>query len=585
MKDSAPNIQDSRIPPTSERLGNQKPSIMSVDDVRLEKAAKKVDVIRPIVFLNKRSITDVKQIAEKADVNPRTVYRWIRKYQDFHGPAGLLTPSTFGGKGKGRIGREVEAIFTELFHSRYASSQKLSVAAFYSEFQAACYKHGIRKVPSYHSIYRRIKSQDDKMLTKARHGLEAFNAKYQISGGEFEDGKYPLQTIMIDHTKLDIMLVDEDTGQEIGRPFLTIALDVYSRCVWGYYLGFQPPNADIVGLTIRMGCLKKDNLIDMFHLSEWPVFGIPNQIHTDNGKDFRAKLLERGCLANQISIMHRPVKRPQFGPYIERFFRTLNTKFNHTLPGTTFSNIRQKGKYDSSKNAHLTLKDLEKLLLRFIADQYHNENHNGLGTTPLQKWKEGLEAYGIQPTMPRNVERFRQDFLCFVDPDGKRRIERDGVHFKDLVYYASELEILSKYEQNKKKEYLVRYDPSDLRYLYIYDDERDVYHRLYLRSRPQQPFTIYELEANRRVLKQKGLRQPNEAIVMEAILDRGEYVESRVAASKAMQNRNAGRRRTQELKRRIQAFDEQEKQEEAIEFHPESIDVNSVNIIPLDGAR
>ena len=228
-------------------------------------------------------------------------------------------------------------------------------------------------MPSYFTVYRRIKAQDDKLITKTRLGLEALKQKHDIHGGNYIDNKFPLQTIMIDHTLLDIILLDDVTYTEIGRPWLTIALDTYSRCVWGYHLGFQSPNADIVGLTIRMGSLKKDVIVNTFRLNEWPVYGIPFQIHTDNGKDFRSKLLERGCLSNEINLFRRPVKQPHYGGYIERFFGTLNTKLVHTLPGTTFSNITQRGKYDSQNNAFLTIKQLEKILLQFIVNQYHNE--------------------------------------------------------------------------------------------------------------------------------------------------------------------------------------------------------------------
>jgi hypothetical protein len=74
--------------------------------------------------------------------------------------------------------------------------------------------------------------------------------------------------------------------------------------------------------------------------------------------------------------------------------------------------------------------------------------------TPLEKWKQGLEAHGVRPKEPKDEERFRQDFLCFVEPDGTRVIERAGVHFKDLVYDTPELAILSShiesiYDDNK----------------------------------------------------------------------------------------------------------------------------------------
>ena len=87
--------------------------------------------------------------------------------------------------------------------------------------------------------------------------------------------------------------------------------------------------------------------------------------------------------------MRRPVKTPEYGPYVERFFGTLEEQFVHTLPGTTMSNIHQKGSYNSASHAKLTVREFEKRLLEYIVNQYHITIHRGIGMTPLEKWKRG----------------------------------------------------------------------------------------------------------------------------------------------------------------------------------------------------
>ncbi len=100
--------------------------------------------------------------------------------------------------------------------------------------------------------------------------------------------------------------------------------------------------------------------------------------------------------------------------------------------------------------------------------------------TPLEKWKRGLEGkaidFSITPKEPANGERFRQDFLPFVDPDGLRAIEKDGVHFKDIPYWADELRALQN-EHGLKERYLVRFDPTDVRVLHIFDGTHNVYYK------------------------------------------------------------------------------------------------------------
>ncbi|WP_341858101.1 hypothetical protein [Sinorhizobium medicae] len=42
--------------------------------------------------------------------------------------------------------------------------------------------------------------------------------------------------------KADVFVVDEETRQPIGRPWLTLAMDVCSRMVMGFYLTMDAPS-------------------------------------------------------------------------------------------------------------------------------------------------------------------------------------------------------------------------------------------------------------------------------------------------------------------------------------------------------
>ena len=55
-------------------------------------------------------------------------------------------------------------------------------------------------------------------------------------------GYDPLDIIQIDHTKVDVILVDEETRKPIGRPIITVAIDVFSRMIFGFYISFEGPS-------------------------------------------------------------------------------------------------------------------------------------------------------------------------------------------------------------------------------------------------------------------------------------------------------------------------------------------------------
>jgi putative transposase len=87
---------------------------------------------------------------------------------------------------------------------------------------------------------------------------------------------------------------------------------------------------------------------------EWPAVGLPRSIHVENAREFHSDVLVRRCQEYGIQLIHRPVGRPHFHGHIERLIGTRMGAV-HLLPGTTFSNVDEKGAYESEKRALLNL--------------------------------------------------------------------------------------------------------------------------------------------------------------------------------------------------------------------------------------
>ena len=62
----------------------------------------------------------------------------------------------------------------------------------------------------------------------------------------------------------------------------------------------------------------------------------------------------------------------------------------HLLPGTTFSNVAEKGDYPSEKTSALTLVELERWLALQIGGVYHQSVHASLLKPPTAAWEDGL---------------------------------------------------------------------------------------------------------------------------------------------------------------------------------------------------
>jgi putative transposase len=178
----------------------------------------------------------------------------------------------------------------------------------------------------------------------------------------------PLQIMQMDHTRADVLAIDEETSEVIGRPWLTIATDVCTRMYCGFRLSFDAPSVACVAACLTHAVMNKGSWLEERGISAcWPVRGLPEIIHVDNGKEFHASAFERACENYGIQLKWRPKRTPHYGGHIERRFRDMSKEI-HLLDGTTFSSVRHKGAYDPAANARLTLKEIQSIIARIIIE-------------------------------------------------------------------------------------------------------------------------------------------------------------------------------------------------------------------------
>ncbi len=73
-------------------------------------------------------------------------------------------------------------------------------------------------------------------------------AEASPSAGGFH-AEHPNDVWQIDHTIVDLVMVDEETRLPISRPFLTIAVDICTRMIAGFQLSLDAPSSASVGLS------------------------------------------------------------------------------------------------------------------------------------------------------------------------------------------------------------------------------------------------------------------------------------------------------------------------------------------------
>ena len=508
--------------PDAETAGNKTP-LESYSKKDWEEAEKRLEIIKPLLG----TAPTKKQVAERAEefgTSFVTLYRWINRYLST-GSLSSLVPGykERGGKGKTRLDEETEKIIKSFIDNEYLTKQKLPVSKIIENIKIYCKQADI-VAPSDNTIRNRIKALNYGRTLRLRNGKSEYLSKFNPVSDSF-NADFPLEIVQIDHTPLDIMVVDEIMRRPIGRPYITIALDIFSRMVYGFYVTLQDPSFFSAGQALYMGIMPKNNYLESLGVEgSWSIYGIPKSmtIHLDNAAEFRGEGLKRFCQEFNIGIDFRPRGAPYYGGHIERVVKTMNMRM-HTLSGTTFSNPKERGEYDSEAKAVFTLKELEKWIAEFIVNVYHKSIHSELNMTPEKKYETGIlgndkmAGTGLPDIIGREeAEKIRISLL----PIAERSVQKDGISFENIKYYSDVLRKYISIKDNngrKRKIFTIRFDPRDISTIYFYDQDLKMYFPIPYRNMGNPCVSIWDIREAKRYLKKEGLKDYDETRLFQAI--------------------------------------------------------------------
>lgn len=490
--------------------------LSEIADSDWKELERRFNAITPL--LNSASRAEIEQHSESIGVHYTTLYRWLKNYKSTGTLTGLLPRKEGRKPGELRIDSRAEAIIHETINNYYLTRQRPAIQFVINKVFAQCAKEKI-VAPGKNTIRNRISKITEYERLKKQGNASIANDRYAPAPGTFE-ADFPLQIVQIDHTKVDIILVDDETRMPIGRPWVTLMIDIYSRMIPGYFLSLDEPSATSVAMCVTNAVLPKDELLLKHDIdAEWNVWGFMQTIHADNGADFRTDTLKKACQAYGTNIEFRPVNKKQYGGHIERVIGTV-MKEVHSLPGTTFSNIRERQSYDSDGNATMTFSEFEKWLVTFITKVYHKRKHSSLGVSPESKWREGIFGSALQegvgyPPKPSDPVSILIDFL----PMFSRTIQKNGVNIEGLNYYDHVLRPFINQmdsDANKKKRFIFKRDIRDISYVWFYDESTQSYFKVRL-ANPQIPdMSLWEYREIRKIIGKQSSDEISDHELIEA---------------------------------------------------------------------
>lgn len=501
----------------------------------------------------RRSDAVAEQIANEAGVSRATVYRWVAAFRNT-GLLSSLLPNTAarGGKGKPRLAAEVEAIIQDCIENFHDTDQSQSIVETVTEIRRRCSNANL-KLPSANTVRARLERTDGRERVARRRGEAAAHDRFDPIKGGIPDADWPLAIVQIDHTLLPVIIVDDVHRKSIRRAWITLAIDVNSRVCLGMHLSLDPPSAMSAGMCISHAILPKEKWLTRLGVTsvDWPCWGAMGAMHMDNAREFRGEMLRVACKEYDIDLHLRPVKKPRYGAHIERLMGAVSQGLK-TLKGATFSGPDEKGEYDAEGNACMTFGELERWLILFFA-KYHQKRHDGIGMSPLAKWREGLLGTKGKPGRGLPARRLDEELLRInFMPFFERTVQNYGVLIDDVHYYHDVLRpwINAAHPEFKKHRCKFRFhrDPRDISVLYFFDEIAKRYFAIPYRDTSLPPVSIWELREAHRRADERGIPHENEKAVF-ALINEQRQIEAE-AAEKTKAARRAQQRRTQHTEAR-----------------------------------
>lgn len=399
-----------------------------------------------------------------AEVAASTLGDWQRRYRREEQASGFGLAGLLPGRRGRKCGTQLEAAVEDVIHAQIESYHETldapTAKALHDQVAKACVDAGVAP-PSYATLLDRLRRRDRHLADRRRSGhkkaYETAPHYWYLASDTPRHGERPWERCHIDHTQLDVVCVDSESGLPLGRPWLTLLIDAHTRRILSFWVTFDPPSYRSLMMVLRR-CGER-----------WSR--LPESILVDGGAEFGSVYFEQFLARWRVRKEVRPGE-PRFGAVIERFFGSLNKRLLHQLRGNTkmTRNVRQlTPATDPSARAVWNLAALAELLGEFVFSVYDELNHPALGSSPRLFYEARMAITGLRPSrlIPYN-EDFRMSTLPTTAKQTAKVDRVQGVKINGRRYRAPEFRRPDVHGRQAP----VRFDPTDVRHAYAYVDGR-----------------------------------------------------------------------------------------------------------------
>lgn len=331
----------------------------------------------------------------------------------------------------------------------------------------------------YQFRYYYKKTKDPKVSLLSREGRKYYLKHREILGDSMDLAFGPGSCYQIDSTPCDVELVSFfDANRLIGRPFLYLVVDVYTRCIVGFHVSLENPSYAQACIAIENAISEKVEVCKRYGVSiephEWPCHGVPESLLADRG-ELVGEMPDAITTGLNIRLDNTPPYRADMKGIVERFFGMLNERLIKSLPGAVDKDSNSRGAPDPRLGARINLIKFSELVVEYVL--FHNrllmknyrpdlaQMQSSVESRPLSIWAWGIENRG-GPL--RHIDRGVAKLLLL--PKGNASITQRGIRFQGLHYTCARAVeerwfITARRMGATKVE--VSYDPRDVSRIYL----------------------------------------------------------------------------------------------------------------------
>ena len=468
-----------------------------------------------LVFYKESRSKRINQVLVDKDVSKATIYRLLRRYWQRGQIKNALLPSfsNSGASGKRRnltenkpgrprqFGRGEGQPVTEsirkqfrIFIDKYLMNSKgYSVIYAYDKFISAYQmknpyleEYEFPTIRQFRYFYKTEYNQSERAEKQAVR-IEYLKDIRPLHGTATEQALGPGSRYEIDATIADIYLVDQEYPDKIiGRPTIYMVIDVFSRMIAGFYIGFDNPSYAIAMKALTTSFRNKEEACNEFGVTiseeDWPCVGLPSAVLADRG-ELMSHQVSYLIESLGIRLESAPPRRGDCKGIVERSFGVLQAKFKPYSPGVvTGTRIKKHGEKDYRVEATLNMKDFTEIILYSILE--HNlykpltkydrdvDMPTDLPSIPIELWRWGIQNRTGQL---RSVDIKSAEILLL--PRKKVTISEQGVKIWGVLYTSKEIIEAGWMHRNESinrpKNLVAAYDLGNTNNIYLFPENNN----------------------------------------------------------------------------------------------------------------